>query len=121
VLRHSPLGGLSGVESSIWESSHLIPDAFYLDELIAKRLKEPVPDGELIRFRNQELPGLKQLMENRISCPDFEQQLVELTESRMSWNSLAYYGLGPFSGIGIAAGVIFAYLLARKPSEQELI
>jgi hypothetical protein len=121
VLRRSPLGGIQGMEAPIWEATRIVPDAYYLDELIAKLVKEPVADGELVRFRNQELPGLKQLVDNRMPRRDFEQSLVALTESRMSWNSLAFQGLGPLSGICIAAGVMIAYYLARQPEDNELI
>lgn len=121
VLRRSPLGGLYGVEASIWEATQLVPNAYYVDELISKLAKEPVADEELVRFRNQELPWLKQMVDNRRSRGDFETSLVGLTESRMSWYSLAFHGLGPLSGICIAVGVMIAYYLTRQPKDNELI
>jgi hypothetical protein len=121
VLRRSPLGGIHGMEASIWEATRIVPDAYYLDELIAKRIKDPVADAELDRFRNQELPVLGRLMENAPPRRDFEQALVALTESRMDWSSLAFHELGPLSGICIISSVLIAYGLVRKPSEGELI
>lgn len=113
--------GQGGVDRTIYEATRVREGGPFMHQIVTAAAKEPITEEDITRFHEWEEPFLEKLASNLIKREKFESELMAMGHRALSWEEVAFHGMGPLLGVFTACGALVAFKLVRQETEGELI
>lgn len=113
--------GQGGVDRTIYESTKVREGGPFMHQIVSSLARKPITAEDVTVFKEWEKPSLERLVSNSIKREEFESELMAMGHRALSWDEVAFRGMGPLLGLFTACGALVAFKLVRQSTEAELI